>query len=297
MKRLSTKIIFVILFLLGFAFYTYKVSAVRTTSKEIDALLLDIRQYYAENPNGDYWMAKNGIEIEQQYTEPEAAPVPEQPVQETATDGQQAVIDEQQTEPAEEETTYPDGRPKIDINSWEFILANADNSIAEYEPPELVTLEDQRFDSRIVDALASMTADARSAGIQVFLSSGYRSYSEQAANFRRVCENNGITDGKDSAGFYITMPAGCSEHQTGLCCDITDYYRPTKNRDLENTETYQYLKQHCTDYGFIVRFPDGKESETGVMYEPFHFRYVGVEAAKYIMENDLTLESFLQLYK
>lgn len=187
--------------------------------------------------------------------------------------------------------------PDIDINSWEYILANADNSIAEYAPPELVTLEGQLVDSRIADALAAMAADTRAQGLSVYLSSGYRSYADQAANFLRVCRNNGVSDGKDSQGYYITMPAGHSEHQTGLCCDITDIYYPTKNRSIENTAMFQYMNAHCQEFGFILRFPDGMEPITGVMYEPFHFRYVGVEAATYIMEKGLTFEEFLALYK
>ena len=187
--------------------------------------------------------------------------------------------------------------PDIDINSWEYILANADNSIEEYEPPELVSVEGQLVDSRIAEALTAMAEDTRAQGLSVYLSSGYRSYSDQAANFIRVCQNNGVSDGKDAQGYYITMPAGCSEHQTGLCCDITDIYYQTKNRTLENTAMYQYMSQHCQEFGFIVRFPDGMEPITGVMYEPFHFRYVGVEAATYITENNICFETFVSLYR
>lgn len=169
--------------------------------------------------------------------------------------------------------------------------------IAEYAPPELVTLEGQLVDSRIADALAAMAADTRAQGLSVYLSSGYRSYADQAANFLRVCRNNGVSDGKDSQGYYITMPAGHSEHQTGLCCDITDIYYPTKNRSIENTAMFQYMNAPCQEFGFIMRFPDGMEPITGVMYEPFHFRYVGVEAAKYITENNICFETFVSLYR
>ena len=199
-------------------------------------------------------------------------------------------------EPVETPEPTPE-LPQIDIGSWEFILANGDNSIAEYAPPELVTVEEQQVDSRIAEALKNMAADARAQGLNVYLSSGYRSYSEQAANFVRVCQNNGVADGKNAQGFYITMPAGCSEHQTGLACDITDVYYPLKDASIENTETFQYMSKHCQEFGFIVRFPKDKEQITGVMYEPFHYRYVGVEAATYIMEHGLCLEEFLELYK
>lgn len=189
--------------------------------------------------------------------------------------------------------------PDIDVNSWEFMLANADNSIDEYAPANLVTVgtNDQQFDVRIEEPLKAMIADAQAQGLSVFVSSGYRSYSDQASNFIRVCNNNGVADGKNSNGFYITMPAGKSEHQTGLAADITDVYYPLKDSSIENTALFQYLKDKCQDFGFIVRFPKDMESITGVMYEPFHFRYVGVDAAKYIMENGLCLEEFLALYR
>ena len=92
------------------------------------------------------------------------------------------------------------------------------------------------------------------------------------------------------------MPAGCSEHQTGLCCDITDHYREIKNDEIFQTETFAWLRDHCADYGFILRFPTGKEDVTGVMNEGWHFRYVGEEAAHYIMDNGLTLEEFWQQF-
>jgi D-alanyl-D-alanine carboxypeptidase len=141
-----------------------------------------------------------------------------------------------------------------------------------------------------------MTQACKAAGLPVYLSSGYRSYSEQAANFQRVCANNGVSDGKNAEGHYITMPAGCSEHQTALCCDITDYYREFKNDSIAETATVQWLAEHCAEYGFILRFPTDKREITHVMGESWHFRYVGVEAAKYMTENNLCLEEFVALY-
>ncbi len=187
--------------------------------------------------------------------------------------------------------------PDIDISGWEFLLANPSTSISEYVPPQLESLESQQFDSRIIEPLKAFIQAARNEGLSVYLSSGYRSYNEQAANFLRVCQNNGISDGKDSKGFYITLPAGYSEHQSGLCCDITDKYYSVKDRSIENTALYKWMSVHCQEYGFIVRYPDGKEEITEIMYEPWHYRYVGKEAATYIMDNGLTLEEFLELYK
>ncbi len=200
---------------------------------------------------------------------------------------------------------------RFDLSDWKYMLVNGDNSIDQYEPENLVYLNmtaDETdlqtaynpnriaVDARIAEPLLNMALDCKAAGLPVFLSSGYRSYSEQAANFQRICQNNGITDGKDANGHYITMPAGCSEHQTGLCCDITDRYREIKNNDIFQTETFAWLRDHCADYGFILRFPTGKEDITGVMNEGWHFRYVGDEAARYIMDNGLTLEEFWQQF-
>ncbi len=201
--------------------------------------------------------------------------------------------------------------PDVDVTSWEFTLVNGDHSIGQYEPAQLAYLNQTAdetdiqysyngyrcpVDANIAEALLNFALGCKQAGLPVFLSSGYRSYSEQVANFQRVCQNNGVTDGKDANGHYITMPAGCSEHQLALCCDITDVYRPIKNAEIEKTETFQWLKAHCAEYGFIHRFPAGKEDITGVMYEPFHFRYVGTEAATYMEQNQLCLEEFLALY-
>ena len=179
------------------------------------------------------------------------------------------------------------------------MLVNGDNSIGQYVPPSLEYLGENQcpVDSRIAEPLIAFAQDAIDQGLPVYLSSGYRSYEAQAENFIRVCNNNGCTDGKGSDGLYITMPAGCSEHQTALCCDITDVYRATKKwQDVEPTETYQYMVKRCHEFGFILRYPNGKGDITGVMYEPWHYRYVGVEVATYITENGLTFEEFHQLY-
>ena len=225
-------------------------------------------------------------------------------------------------EPTPEPTVDPDspaGRaaalglpapPEIDVTSWEYTLVNGDHSIGQYAPEQLAYLHQTAeaddiqtsynanrcpVDARIAQPLLDFALGCREAGLPVYLSSGYRSYSDQVENFRRICANNGISDGKIN-GYYVTMPAGCSEHQLALCCDITDKYYATKRDDKVASPTIAWLQEHCAEYGFIHRFPDGKQEITGVMNESWHFRYVGVEAATYIMENHLVLEEFLALY-
>ena len=191
--------------------------------------------------------------------------------------------------------------PEIDIDSWEFTLVNHWNSIGDYAPPLAAMENNQSFDERAAEALRDFIAAARAQGLSVYLSSTYRTYNDQAANFQRKL-NQGYS--ADTAWTIVALP-GTSEHQLGLAADITDRYYELKDSSLENTALYQWMSQHCQEYGFIVRYPktksgastyDAPASVTGCIYEPWHFRYVGVEAAAYIMENGLCLEEFVQLF-
>jgi len=280
MKNRIGRIIVALVFLVGFAFYTY-----------------DQEQNSKHSVDVESWGEAKGLNA-QAF---EGISMEEEPVEEIYAEPVVESTPEPTEEPEPEPTPEPTPSiPQVDINSWELILVNADNRLeSDWTPPTVITVSDSQcpIDSRIEEPLMAMAQGCKDAGLSVYLSSGYRSYSEQAANFTRVCNNNGVADGKDANGFYITMPAGASEHQTGLAVDITDVYYPIKDSSLENTETFKWLKEHCTEYGFILRFPSDKEELTGVMYEPFHFRYVGVEAAKYITENNLCLEEFHELYK
>ena len=202
--------------------------------------------------------------------------------------------------------------PDIDINEWQYMLVNTTHTLSSDYVPELAYLNQTAsetdiqydsnpnrcpVDSRIAEPLINMAKACKDAGISVFLSSGYRSYDEQMYLYNRKVDQGYPPE---QAKTIVAYP-GTSEHQTGLCCDITDYYRETKDSSLENTETYKWLKEHCTEYGFIVRYPVDKsgsaDSITGVIYEPWHFRYVGVEVARYITENNLCLEEFVALYE
>lgn len=185
--------------------------------------------------------------------------------------------------------------PNIDPESWEFVLASADHPLPDgYAPPEIshVGSREIPMDSRVADALYEFAVDCEDAGNEVYLSSGYRSYDEQKSLFDAKVEEYG-----EEEAARIVLPPGTSEHQTGLCCDITDIYRSPKTPSvLEETETFQWLNAHCEQYGFILRYPEDKQEITDIIYEPWHFRYVGKEAAVYIKENNLCLEEFLALY-
>lgn len=200
------------------------------------------------------------------------------------------------TPPTEDPTpspspAVPEGLPELDITSWEFLLVNPTHNIGEYIP-DVAELEGQALDTRIIEPMQQFVAAARAEGLSVYLSSGYRDYATQLYLFNRKVSQVGDPE---YAATIVAKP-GTSEHQTGLACDITDQYYDPKTQDLENTALFQWMSAHCQEYGFIVRYPKGSEDITGIMYEPWHFRYVGIEAATYIMEHGITLEEFCALY-
>lgn len=216
---------------------------------------------------------------------PEAEP--EQPVEAVPE-----VVYENCTPTAEALAAYG-SVPDVDLNEWYLILANPEHPIADYAPPQLVTIEQQQFDSRIADPLNAFVADARAEGLSVYLSSAYRSYADQQYLFNRKI---GQGYSPDDAARIVARP-GTSEHQTGLTCDITDRYYELKDSSLENTAMYIWMSEHCQEYGFIVRYAKDKEDITGYIYEPWHFRYVGVEVATFMKDNNLCFEEFWALYE
>jgi LAS superfamily LD-carboxypeptidase LdcB len=141
--------------------------------------------------------------------------------------------------------------------------------------------------------MADFLAGARAEGLSVVINSAYRDYATQNYLYERKVSQYG---GDRAVAATIVAPPGTSEHQTGLCADIADRFYETKDRSIANTATFKWMEAHCAEYGFILRYPEGKEDITGIMYEPWHFRYVGKEAAAFIMENGLCLEEFLALY-
>ena len=100
------------------------------------------------------------------------------------------------------------------------------------------------------------------------------------------------TEAEEAAAFWVAPP-GASEHQTGLAVDIVDADYLELDEGQESTATQQWLMAHCTEYGFILRYPTDKSATTGIGYEPWHYRYVGKEAASDIAESGLCLEEWL----
>lgn len=120
-------------------------------------------------------------------------------------------------------------------------------------------------------------------GLSIWVSSGYRSYSYQDGLYQRYVNR----DGKAAADRYSAR-AGYSEHQTGLAFDVNQI-----NDSFANTPEAKWLADHAHEYGFIIRYPKGKEPVTGYQYEPWHLRYLGIETATAVYQSGLSLEEYL----
>lgn len=147
------------------------------------------------------------------------------------------------------------------------------------------------------EPLCDMLKAGRKEGLYLEICSSYRDVEYQRRLFEEdvaVLLNRGYSYTKAYEEVSKeTMPPGCSEHSTGLAFDIVALHYQMLDEGQETTKENQWLQEHCAEYGFILRYPKGKEDITSINYESWHFRYVGEDAAKYIMENHITLEEYL----
>ena len=184
---------------------------------------------------------------------------------------------------------------------WNLILVNDWNKAPDwcFDKSFLVKHGTGEFDERAVGALSAMIAAAKQDGITDMRDlSTWRSYEVQEKNFNRKVQSyksQGYSQAEAErlANTIIKRP-GYSEHHTGLAADMGGSGDYSITDSFENTAAFRWLQEHCAEYGFILRFPKDKEAITGVTYESWHYRYVGVEHAKIIMENHLCLEEYLQ---
>ena len=187
-----------------------------------------------------------------------------------------------------------------DDDEWMLTLVNSKHPIHDDYKPELMELSNgQQVDSRIYPDLQRMFDDMRSEGLSPVVASGYRTkgYQEQLLNEKieeLLARGYSEGDAEAEAKTWVAVP-GTSEHHTGLAVDINSEATPgTANPSEVSEPLYQWLEDNSYRYGFILRYPPGKEDITGVNYEPWHYRYVGVENAEQIHEDGFTLEEYLE---
>ena len=181
---------------------------------------------------------------------------------------------------------------------WNLLLVNPWNWVPENYEPELTYLRNgQAVDSRCYPELQQMIDDCRAAGFEPLICASYRTMEKQEALFEDK-EANLIREGypenevEAEAAKVVAYP-GTSEHQLGLALDIVDVSYQQLDTEQENTPVQQWLMKNSWKYGFVLRYPTDKSDITGIIYEPWHYRYVGKEAAAEMYENKLCLEEYL----
>lgn len=192
------------------------------------------------------------------------------------------------------------GTPVIGNPYDQLALINKSHALPEdYIPSDLVTpnvrfpfdedLPKKKMRQGAAKSLEEMFQAADEAGLTLYAQSGYRSYERQ----QEIFEANAEAHGEAEANTFSARP-GESEHQTGLTMDITS---ADINFDLitefGDTPEGKWVKENAADFGFIIRYPEGKEDITDYQYEPWHLRYVGIKAAREIMSEGITLEEYL----
>lgn len=202
-----------------------------------------------------------------------------------------AIINTHQEENAYEETTESDTSKGILININKYYKVNE-----KYEPDEITNINLQyayannKLSKVANDAFITMWNAAKESDLNLIVNTSYRSYQNQETMY----ENTRVKSGSRAADNTVARP-GHSDHQTGLSIDVYEI-KYQAMATFKDSPAYTWLKENAYKYGFIERYPEGKEYITGFTYEPWHWRYVGEEAAKTIYEENITFDEYYAYY-
>ena len=194
--------------------------------------------------------------------------------------------------------------PEFSPDGWRLILANQQHSLPDdykVELGDVHTLKGMLYcDARIVDDWLAMQEAAKEDGISLVICSPYRDLEYQRKLFNGLIKKYTGMGVSYMEAYQLTSQAvavpNTSEHQMGIAFDIVTPSYTSLDEGFADTEAGKWLAENSCDYGFILRYPKGKEFITGIEYEPWHFRYVGVEAAGLITKEGITLEEFWEEY-
>jgi len=219
--------------------------------------------------------------------------------------------------------TMARGNVQIDGVTWHFssqgisfVMVNPWNFLPEDYAPTLVDLprelgEGHRVDESAYDDLVRMLRECNAAMKEEYKNSGkkipqayvissYRTMEDQTNAYNNKIQrvmnaNPGMTreEAEKEAATVVAYP-GTSEHQTGLAVDIIDTQLWALEQEQEDLPAQQWLMANCWRYGFLLRYPEGKTDSTGIIYEPWHYRYLGIELATEIHQSGLTVEQYLE---
>lgn len=193
------------------------------------------------------------------------------------------------------EDEQPEEKPKKEITDWNLKLANYENILPEDFTVEVANIDETRqFDARAIQYLNQMMNDMRKDGItNIWVQSAYRSVARQKELYDNSVQKY-LKQGKTQeeaeklTDEYINKP-GSSDHNLGLAVDFNNV-----NNDFEKLKGFEWLQKNAENYGFILRYPKGKEDITKIAYESWHWRYVGKEHAKKMNELNMCLEEYVE---
>lgn len=213
-------------------------------------------------------------------------------------------INMQNDDSKREESISSDGifdnedKAKTDKKQWNLILVNKWNLIPEDFNVNVTYLDNgHAIDERAYSDLIDMLGDCRDAGLEPVICSSYRTMEKQRELYNNKIEqyvSYGYSEkeAEEKAGEIVAVP-GTSEHQLGLALDIVDISNQTLDESQKDTAVQKWLMNNSWKYGFILRYPTDKSEITGIIYEPWHYRYVGKKAAKEIYDAQICLEEYL----
>ena len=205
-----------------------------------------------------------------------------------------------------EEAEVIEEENKRDIDShtsdWELLLVNKKHEVPEGYILELEEVESgHQVDKRIAKSLEQMLSDARKEGLSPIICSSYRTnakqqklYNNKVREYKRWgCSSE---EAEELASYWVAIP-GTGEHETGLAVDIVSRDYQILDEKQEQTDVQKWLIDNSYKYGFALRYPTDKKDITMINYEPWHYRYVGVDNATYMKEHDMCLEEYIEYLK
>lgn len=198
----------------------------------------------------------------------------------------------------EEPVSEPEYVPPVPDGQWKLLLVNDTHTISEDFEPELEEVQGiYKMDIRVASIMRQMIADAKAQGVDLLVCSAYRPYSSQQRNFEasvtRYMQWGYSREQAETETLRLIAAPGSSEHQTGLAADIVTPSYQALDDGYAETDAARWLKANAASYGFILRYPQDKTEITHIDFEPWHYRYVGEEAAREIMSRGICLEEYL----
>ena len=243
-----------------------------------------------ETPAAEEPQASDEEETKIPTAEEPQTPVAEEPQTPSAANQQDGLTTIQRQKPINKPETYTGDKYLLLVNPWNYLPADFERNTRK--------IEGHYIDVGAYDDIVNMLADMRKEGLSPYICSSTRTIEYQENLFNKRLKKNkaaGLSeqDALDETAKWTAIP-GTSEHHTGYALDIVSSKNTALNESQENTPEQQWMMKNSWKYGFILRYPEGKTHITGIYYEPWHYRYVGKEAAKEIYESGLTFEEYLQ---